>query len=250
MELLEGMILPFVMILTRVSAFMMSAPIFSWISIPARVKVAVALLTSIFFAMITPAPFGTTDSAITIIILLANEVVYGIALGLSATLLYSAVKISGRISERQMGMAMAEVMDPFTGERAQPIGMIMEILFIMLLLSADAHHVFLRIISTSFEIFQPGSTPELKTLVKGIVTAGSVMLTMGLKLAVPVMGIFIAMTVVLGIMARIAPEMNIFFLSFPIRIGLGLIMITYLVPFINNYTENFARMLNKLLPLA
>ena len=76
------------------------------------------------------------------------------------------------------------------------------------------------------------------------------MLMMALKLAVPVMGVFMVMTVVLGVLARIAPEMNIFFLSFPVRIGLGLIMITYLVPFINGYTAQFAKLLGKLLPLS
>ena len=248
MEFFEGRILAFVIVLTRVSAFMMSAPLFSWVAIPVRIKVAVAFLTSIFFAMITPAA-GSVNSIIQVFLLLANEVVYGIALGLITTLLYSAVKISGRIAERQMGMAMAEVMDPFTGERAQPIGMTMEILFIMLLLSVNGHHFFLRTIATSFEVFEPGTTPELTVLVKGIISSGSLMLTMALKLAVPTIGVFMVLTVVLGILARIAPEMNILFISFPVRIGLGLIIITYLVPFINNYTVQFAKMLTKLLPL-
>lgn len=249
MEFFEGRILAFVIVLTRVSAFMVSAPIFSWIAIPIRIKVAVAFLTSIFFAMITPAA-ESINSIVAVFLLLANEVVYGIALGLTTTLLYSAVKISGRIAERQMGMAMAEVMDPFTGERAQPIGMIMEILFIMLLLSVDAHHLFLKTIAKSLEVFAPGSIPEVPMLVKGIISAGSMMLTMALKLAVPVIGVFMVMTVVLGVLARIAPEMNIFFLSFPVRIGLGLIMITYLVPFINSYTVRFTELLSKLLPLS
>jgi len=249
MEFFEGRILAFVIVLTRVSAFMMSAPLFSWVAIPVRIKVAVAFLTSFFFAMITPAA-ESVNSIIQVFLLLANEVVYGIALGLITTLLYSAVKISGRIAERQMGMAMAEVMDPFTGERAQPIGMTMEILFMMLLLSVNGHHFFLRTIATSFEVFEPGTTPELTVLVKGIISSSSLMLTMALKLAVPTIGIFMALTVVLGILARIAPEMNILFLSFPLRIGLGLIIITYLVPFINNYTVQFAKMLTKLLPLS
>lgn len=249
MEFFEGRILAFVMVLTRVSAFMMSAPIFSWVAIPVRIRVSVAFFTSIFFAMITP-PAQSVNSIVSVFLLLTNEVVYGIALGLTTTLLYSVVKMSGRIAERQMGMAMAEVMDPFTGDRAQPVGMIMEILFILMLLSVDAHHLFLKTIARSFEVFAPGSIPEVSMLVKGIISSGSVMLTMALKLAVPVMGVFMVMTVVLGVLARVAPEMNIFFLSFPIRIGLGLIMITYLVPFINGYTAQLAKLLSKMLPLT
>jgi flagellar biosynthetic protein FliR len=249
MEFFDGRILAFVMVLTRVSAFMLSAPVFSWLATPVRIRVAIAFMTSVFFAMITP-PADSVNSILSVFLLLVNEAIYGIALGLATTLLYSAVKISGRIAERQMGMAMAEVMDPFTGERAQPIGMIMEILFIMLLLSVDAHHAFLRTIARSFEVFEPGTIPELTVLVKGIISAGSMMLAMALKLAIPVMGVFMVMTVVLGVLARVAPEMNIFFLSFPVKIGLGLVMVTYLVPFINNYTDQFAKLLSKLLPLT
>jgi len=249
MEFFEGRILAFVMVLTRVSAFMMSAPLFSWIAIPVRIRVSVAFLISIFFAMITP-PAESVNSIVAIFLLLTNEVVYGIALGLTTTLLYSAVKMSGRIAERQMGMAMAEIMDPFTGERAQPVGMIMEIFFILLLLSVDAHHLFLKTIDRSFEVFPPGSIPKIAMLLQGIISTGTVMLTMALKLAVPIIGVFMVMTVVLGVLARVAPEMNIFFLSFPVRIGLGLVMMTYLMPFINGYTDQFAKLLGKLLPLT
>ncbi len=248
MEFFDGILLSFVMVLTRVSAFMMSAPIFSWIAIPVRIKVAVAFLTSVFFAMITPQA-SSVDSVFSVTLLLINEGIYGIALGLSITLLYSVIKMSGRISERQMGMAMAEIMDPFTGERAQPVGMILEILFVMLLLSVNAHHLFLMTISRSFETFELGTRPETGVLLESIITTSSVMLVMSLKIAAPIIGVFMAMTVVLGVLARIAPEMNIFFLSFPVRIGLGLIMIVYLVPFLNTYTAEFAKLLNKLLPL-
>jgi flagellar biosynthetic protein FliR len=248
MELFDGLILSFVMVLTRVSAFMVSAPLFSWIAIPARIRVAVAFLTSIFFAIVTPAS-SSVDSIFSVILLLINEGIYGIALGISTTLLYSVIKMAGRICERQMGMAMAEVMDPFTGGRSQPVGMIMEILFMMLLLSVNAHHLFLMTISRSFETFAPGTRPEINVLLQGLITTGSVMLVMSLKFAVPVIGVFMVLTVVLGVLARIAPEMNIFFLSFPLRIGLGLTMITYLMPHLNLYTEEFAKLLNKLLPL-
>lgn len=249
MDLFDGRILAFVLVLTRVSAFMMSAPIFSWIAIPVRIKVAVAFLTSIFFAIITPA-VGDVESVLSVTLFVANEVIYGIAMGISATMLYSVIKMCGRIVERQMGMAMAEVMDPFTGDRSQPIGMILEILFIMLLLSADIHHVFLMTISSSFDAFGLGTRPEIGTLLIGIVSTGSMMLVMSLKLAVPIIGIFMVLTVMLGVLARIAPEMNIFFLSFPVRIGLGLIMVVYLVPFINGYASEFVKLLNKFLPLA
>ncbi len=250
MEFFVGKLLGYIVILTRVSAFMVSAPIFNWKTVPVRVKIYIALFTTIFFAMILPGPvLPATGAGVYIIFLLVSEVVYGIAMGLTITFLYSAVKISARIAERQMGMAMAEVMDPFTGERSQPLGMIMEIIFILLLLSANAHHLFLMTVSKSFEAFPPGQIPDISTLTMGIIETGSTMLLIALRLSVPVLAVFTILTVVLGIMARIAPDMNVFFISLPFRVGLGLLIAAYFVPYINSYVKEMSGWMGKLLPI-
>ncbi|NIP26606.1 MAG: flagellar biosynthetic protein FliR, partial [Phycisphaerae bacterium] len=89
--------------------------------------------------------------------LITNEATYGLALGLIAALIFSAVKLSGRIIERQMGLSMAQVLDPLTGERTQPLGSLLEMIFLILFLSANGHHMLLLIISKSYEAFPPGS---------------------------------------------------------------------------------------------
>lgn len=250
MEFFIGKLFGFIVILTRVSAFMGSVPIFNWKTVPVRVKIYLALFMTTFLAMILPGPvLPETGAAVYVTFILVNEVVYGLAMGLTVTFLYSAIKISARIAERQMGMAMAEVMDPFTGERAQPLGLIMEIIFILLLLSANAHHLFLMTISKSFETFPPGQTPDIGTLTMGIIDTGSMMLLIALRLSVPVLAVFTILTVVLGIMARIAPDMNIFFISLPLRVGLGLLIAAYFVPYINTYVKEMADWMGKLLPI-
>jgi flagellar biosynthetic protein FliR len=250
MELMIEKLLGFVMVLTRISAFFMILPVFGWKSIPLRIKVATALLTSIFFSLITPFRIdGSRVSVPEAVLLLSNEATYGLALGLVVTVVFSTVKLSGRIVEREMGLAMAEVIDPLTDERSQPLGSLLEMIFTILFLAANGHHLFLLMISRSYEAFPPGSIPTVPVLAGGIVKAGSVMLVAGLRLAAPMLAAFLILMVVLAVFARIIPEMNILFISLPLRVGLGLLMAGIFVPFINGFVSEFADWMGKLLPV-
>ncbi|MFC1605070.1 flagellar biosynthetic protein FliR [Planctomycetota bacterium] len=235
---------------TRISAFFMVLPVFGWKSIPARIKIAMTVLLTIFFSTITPISVKAGQiSSTEAILLMANEATYGLALGLVATFVFAAVKFSGRIIERQMGLAMAQILDPLTGERAQPLGSLLEMIFIMLFLSANGHHLFLIIISRSYESFPAGSIPTIPVMAGGIINAGSTMLLHGLKLAAPILAAFLLLMVVLAVLARMVPEMNVLFISLPLRVGLGLLMVAIFLPFISSFVGEFAKLMGKLLPL-
>ena len=251
MELMIEKLLGFVMVLTRLSAFFLVAPVFSWKSIPRTVKVAMTLLLTVFFSTIVPCTLDCRQvSVLEAILLISNEAIYGLALGLVTVLVFTTVKFGGRIIERQMGLAMAEVLNPLTGERAQPLGALMEMIFIILFLSANGHHLLLLIISRSYETFPSGSIPTIPILAAGVVKAGSTLLIAGLRLAAPILAAFMLLMVTLAVLARIAPEMNILFISLSLRVGLGLLMAaTLFMPFINGFVAEFADWMGKLLPL-
>ena len=243
-------LLGFVMVLTRISAFFLVLPVFGWKTIPIRIKVAITVMIAIFFSIWTPLAIDAKQvSALETILLIASEATYGLALGLIVVLIFSVVKFTGRVIERQMGMAMAQIMDPLTGERVQPLGSLLEMIFIILFLSANGHHLFLLIISKSYEVFPAGSIPTISALAGGTVAAGSTMFVAGLRLAAPMLAAFLVLIVVLAILARMIPEMNILFISFPLRIGLGLLMTVISLPFINGFVAEFADWMGKLLPL-
>jgi flagellar biosynthetic protein FliR len=208
------------------------------------------LLISVFFSTIVPSAVKTGQiSSLEAVLLISNEAIYGFALGLIVVFIFSAVKLSGRIIERQMGMAMAQTLDPLTGERSQPLGVLIEMIFILLFLSANGHHLLLLIISRSYQAFPAGSIPTIPLLVGGVVEAGSTMLIACLRLAAPMLAAFLILLVVLAVFARIMPDMNILFISMPLRVGLGLLMAGIFLPFINEFVGEFADWMGKLLPL-
>jgi len=258
MDLTIGKLLDFAMVLTRISAFFLVLPVFGWKSIPVRIKVALVILLSIFFCLAAPFAIrsdawaqrsGQQISILEVILLLSNEAIYGLAMGIVAVCLFATVKFCGRIAERQMGLAMAQILDPLTGETGQPLAMLMEMIFVLAFLSANGHHLFLLAVSRSYEAFPAGSIPTISMMIGGIVKAGSTLLMAGLRLAAPMLAAFLLLMVVLAVLARIAPETNILFISLPLRVGLGLMLAALFIPFVNGFVSEFADLMGKLMPL-
>ena len=250
MDVIFVKLLGFVLVLTRVSAFFISIPIFGWPAIPNTIKVAMAMLITIFFSIMIPMPPQITQiTTIEAVLLITNEAIYGFALGLAATLLFLVVKVAATIMEQEMGLNMAELFDPLTGEPAQAVSMFLEMVFILLLFSANIHHLFLMAVAKSYTSFPIGSTPDIATLLSGIISTGSQMLMLSFQLAAPLLAASLVLMVVLAIAAKIMPDMDIFFMSLPLKIGLGLIMVIFMLPYINSYVGEFAHLINKLLPI-
>jgi flagellar biosynthetic protein FliR len=243
-------LLGFAMVLTRISAFFLLVPVFGWKAIPVQIKIAVTVLMAIFFSIITPVGVDSKQvSFVQAVLLIANEATYGLALGLIAAVMFSVVKMAGRIIEREMGLVTAEILDPLTDDSSQPLGSLLEMVFAILFLSANGHHLLLLIICRSYEAFPAGTVPTPAVLAGGVVEAGSAMLLAGLRLAGPMLAAFLLLMVALAVLARVVPEMNILFISLPLRIGLGLSMAAMFLPFIKGFATEFADWMGKLLPL-
>ncbi len=243
-------LLGFTLVLTRISAFFLILPVFGWQAIPMQIKVAATVVLSVFFAAVVPLGIDVAEiSTLKAMLLLAGEATYGLALGVIVSSLFSVVRLSGQIVEREMGLTMAEILDPLTGENGQPLGGLLEMIFVLLFLSANGHHLFLLILSKSYTAFPAGTIPTIQMLTGGVLTAGSAMLIAALRLAAPMLAAFMVLMVALALLARLVPEMNILFISMPVRIGLGLIMAATFLPFLNGYVTEMAGWMAKLLPL-
>ena len=250
MDIAAGNIMGFVLILTRIGAFFATSPLFSWQAIPIQSKVTIALILAAFFAAMTPFPAdAATMNVVEATVRIADETFYGLAMGLVAYSLLAVIRVAGGIIEQQVGLTMASVMDPFTGEDGEPIGLLLEIIFVMLLFQTDAHHLLLQILNRSFDGYAPGTIPTAGALAESVLKAGSAMMMLALKLSAPILGAFLLLMVVLAFMARVAPEANILFLSMPLRCGLGLLMVGIFMPFMAAYLKQFTLWLDRLIPL-
>jgi len=241
-----AILLPFVMLGARVAGFILVSPIFGWRAVPVVVRSGLVLLLTVFFAANIPnAVNPATTNWLYAIVLIGQEAVIGLALGLMARLVYSAVQQGGMIAAQQMGFSDAGVLDPISGSQSRPIATFFEMIFALLFLAAGGHHILLRIISSSFSSFPVAAAPDISVLAEGIVVAGSTMLLFALKLAAPILAAFLILSVLLCILARVLPEMNILMASFPLRVGAGIFMAAAIMPSLNSFTIELAKWMQK-----
>ena len=241
------LLLPYALILARVGAFFGVLPIFSSASVPMIVRAGLAVLMTIFFSVAHPPGLALAYSSnwIGAATLMLQEAATGLALGLAIRFAYTAVQQAGFIMAQQMGFTDAETIDPETGEETQAIAMLFEMAFAVFFLVSSGHHLLLRLMWKSFSLFPVASTPDTSLLAQGLVQAGSTMLLFALKLAAPMLGAFVILAIVLAILARILPEMNILMESFPLRVALGLFMAAALMPSLSGFTVELAEWMSK-----
>jgi flagellar biosynthesis protein FliR len=243
-----AIILPPALVMARVAGFFATLPIFSSNMLPLPVRVGVSLAVTVFFVAVVPLPVPKGDVvAISATLMLTRELLCGLALGLAAHLVFRGCQVGARFAERQMGFAFPSVVDPTSGEQGSPVGVVMETAFLMLFLVAGGHRLLLLVIHQSFQAFPVGMPPRPEALAGGIVRAGSAMMMFGFKLASPILAAFVVLSVILGILARVLPEMNVLMLSFPLRVGLGLFMAAAIMPAMNDFTIELAEWMGRFL---
>jgi flagellar biosynthesis protein FliR len=247
MDAANERVLVFLMILGRISGFFAILPVWGFRGLPVPIRAAIALLISILFAMIVPPPaVGVMpDQWLAIMLMMTREMLTGLALGLAVTLVFSAVNQAGEIFRIQMGLADAEIIDPLMGEDSQPLGMLLEMSFLVLFLAAGGHRLLLAMMMRSYDVFPIGQPPSTALMADAVLESGALMLVFGLKLAAPLLAGFLLLAVVLAVLSRALPEMNILLASLPLRVGLGFFLAAAMVPSLSGFTEQFGEWLNR-----
>jgi flagellar biosynthetic protein FliR len=243
-------ILPYMLLLARVSAFLIVLPIFGWQALPTIVRAGLAVTITFFFAM---SGIGRIDvdmsaaGALEMALLTAREIACGLALGLAVQFVFLAVQQAGNVMAMQMGFADAGILDPTMGEETSAITTLMEMSFALLFLAAGGHYLLMQILQRSMAAFPLGGPVDFGALAEGLVQAGATMLLLALKLAGPVLAGFLLLSLVLGVLARVLPEMNVLTESFPLRVALGFLMASVTLPSLERFGAELGGWLNQFL---
>jgi len=245
------LILPYLLLLTRVAAMMMTMPVFGWQALPMVVRAGLALTVTVFFAMTGlggPVAVQLTSVGLFEIgLLTVREIICGVALGLAIQFVFLAVQQGANMMAMQMGFSDAGIMDPSMDEQTTAITTLMEMSFVLLFLVAGGHQLLLQIVQRSLLVFPLGGSLDVAALAEGILQAGSTMLLLALKLAGPVLAGFLLLSMVLGVLARVLPEMNILTESFPLRVALGLLLASMVLPSLERFGTELGGWLNQFL---
>lgn len=219
----------FLLILFRVSAFLMALPFLGGGGVPMSVKVVVSVSVSVVLfqiLQIEAAPLTLGSFTVGII----GEILIGVVIGLGARLVFAAVEIGGTIVGFQMGFGIANVFDPVSNRQVGLIAQLQNLVASLIFLITNAHHIILQALVHSFQMVPSFGFYPSEALVAYLVRLAGEMFVLGIKIGIPVIVALLLANVAVGILSRVVPQINALLFSFPVTIGLGLLVIGASLP--------------------
>ncbi len=228
----------FFLIFFRVASILMTMPIFKSKSIPVLFKVGLALATSmVLFPILNlenfPALTGFTHLAIGII----GEILLGISIGLAVNFIFAGLQLAGQLAGYQMGMALARVMDPSTNRQMPLLGQFNELFALLIFITIDAHHWFIRALADSYRLVPPFGFRISGSLIEQLVGMAGNMFVIAVKVGAPVIAVLLLTSIAFGLIARTVPQMNVFFVAMPLKIAVGLLFIGICLPYFTSFLK-------------
>ncbi len=222
----------------RITGLMFVSPIFGSDTVPPRVKVLFSFVFAIIMFPLVPREGITVEpNFLLYIVWIFLELGVGMLLGFAATLLFAAVQFGGQLVDQEMGLAMANVIDPISNAQISIVGQFKVFLATLVYLLIDGHHFLLSAISQSFTVIpllglqygEPVATLLTDTMMRDV-------FEIAIKVAAPSLVTLSLITIAMAFMARTVPEMNIFIVGFALRLAVGfLILVVGVSAFVHGF---------------
>jgi flagellar biosynthetic protein FliR len=247
---LSGLILTYLLVFARTGSMMMLLPAIGEGGVPSRVRLALALAVTVAMAPTVQGAYPAAEPAnvLQLGLLIAQEVTSGVLVGAMSRIIMSSLQTAGYLIATQTGLAYAQTIDPTQHEQGAVIGNFFSLLGAVLIFSTDLHHLAIGAIAGSYKMLPPGAalpTGDMAELTIRLITSSFVL---GFQLAAPFLVFGFALYAALGILARLMPQLQVFFVAMPINILFGFVLLALLLGsmmtlFLNFYAEQMGAFL-------
>ncbi len=245
---MEGLVLCYALVLSRIGAFIAVLPVLGGSAVPRLVKTGLALALTTFYFLhwegtLHPSSLTETSHVSWLFfgLVLAREALLGALLGFAMGLVLLPVKVAGSYLAQEMGLALGQLVGPVSPDPATVVSGLFEALATLLLLGLNGHHLFLATLQGAFiryPIHHPFGPPPIGDLVTSLARSQE----WGLLLAAPLGVALFLLSVVLALMTRAVPQMNLFSIGFSVRVVGGLVGALLLLPdFVRGVVNVFAQ---------
>lgn len=214
----------------RILALFTAAPVLSSRSVPVRVRIASAFLIAMAWQATLPAHpvIGVTDPDALRVAML--QVLVGLAIGFAIRVVFSALELAGEVVGFQMGLNFAAFFDPAMGGQASAVARLFSQLAAILFLTLNGHILVLLALHRSFSVFPLDASIVPMVQNMALPRLGAELFASAFWIALPLVGLLLFANLALGMISRVAPQMNIFAVGFPVTLVLGLVGITITLP--------------------
>lgn len=225
----------FVVVFTRLSGLMTSAPLLSTYPIPIQIKVwFMALISFIMFPMVlAQSHFALPTNIPELMVILIKEFMIGYLTGFVANLVFIGVEISADLISMQVGLTAAQAMNPMTGDTSPILSQAYTILASIIFIGINGFQWIFSSIYKTFQLVPPGYGFFIKgTIAHNFIFLSSQIFEIGMGIALPIFSVLLITDVLLGFVSKMMPKMNIFMVALPVKIYLGFILFIMLTPLI------------------
>ena len=250
-SLLPALAAAFMLAFARIAAMVMLLPGLGESNIPVRVKLSIALLLTLIMLPLHRADYHIDMGSISgLLVLMLHEIIIGIVLGATARVTLSALQVAGSIIAQQVGLGFVTSVDPTQGQQGVLIGNFLTLLGIAMLFATDSHHLLIAALNDSYKIFSPGEIMPSGDVASLATQAFTAAFKLGLQLSAPFLVFGLVFNIGLGVLARLMPQMQVYFVGVPLSIFAGfLILALVLTAMMGSFLDYFVHVMHGMMPL-
>lgn len=229
-SLLPMLAAAFLLVFARVGTMVMMMPGIGEMNMPARVRLTIALVLTAILLPAHQAAFTINLTALgPVIMLVFQEILIGAVLGLTARLAISCLQVAGSVIAQQLGLGFVTAVDPTQNQQGLLVGNFLAVLGVTLIFATDMHHLVIVALNDSYSIFAPGEVPIMGDIAKHITGVIAASFKIGIQLSAPFLVFGLLFNLGLGVLSRLMPQMQVFFIGLPLSILLGLLLLLVVI---------------------
>src|SRR6266481_5097594 len=251
-SLLPALAVAFLLFFAPVGALVLLLPGLGEANIPVRVKLAIALLLTLILLPLHRAAYHVDmNSMSSLLVLMLHEIVIGIVLGATARVTLAALAVAGSVIAQQLGLGFVTSVDPTQGQQGLLIGNFLTILGLTLLFATDSHHLVIAALNDSYSIFSPGEMMPSGDVAALATRAFAAAFRIGLQLSAPFLVFGLVFNIGLGVLARLMPQMQVYFVGVPLSILAGFLVFALVITaMMGTFIDYFVGVMHDLRPLS
>jgi flagellar biosynthetic protein FliR len=234
---LDAWLAAFLFPLARIFALLASAPFFNNVAQPQRIRLMVGLVITIALVpVLPPMPVVPAGSWVGFAIIV-QQILIGLLLGFTLRIAFSAIDIAGDLIGMQMGLSFAVFYDPQNAGQTAVLSEFLGLFAVLIFLALNGHLLTLSVLAESFKLLPIAATPFGAGGFASFLAWSSILFSAGLLLALPLIAALLIANLAMGVLARVAPQLNIFAVGFPVTLMSGFIVLMFSIPYLGAALE-------------
>jgi flagellar biosynthetic protein FliR len=216
----------YLLVFARIGTMVMLLPGLGELSVPVRVRLTVALLLAALLVPLHRSAYVLDLKSFgPVIVMLIEEIAIGAVLGVTARLTISALQVAGSVVAQQLGLGFVTAVDPTQGQQGLILGNFLTLLGLTLVFAADLHHLVIAALNDSYALFKPGELPIVGDAAALTTRTVANAFRIGIQLSAPFLVFGLLFNLGLGVLSRLMPQMQVFFVGVPLSILVGFLIL-------------------------